>query len=405
MADLAIATPEREVFAAYLCDDISMQLLAPLVVERGWSQDMIFKGGIAASVRALGAMPCPELLIVDLSECSDPRADVQALADVCEEGTIVLAIGTMNDVGLYRDLLNAGVHDYLVKPLSADLMRAALIAAEEALNTPDDPEDIVPTGKGKTIITLGVRGGVGTSTLAANLAWLCAKAGQSTALLDLDLYFGTSAMQFDLEPGRGLADALENPARVDGLFLERAVVKPLDKFAILCAEAPIGSMHQPTDGALEQLVEAMKDNYQNVIVDMPRHTLADHSNVLETASDIIVVTDYTLTSARDCIRLKAHLKNYAPSANVHMVANKIGSTPSEVEPKDFENSIEHNISCTIPFDNKACLAAAQKGTILSDALPNSKVSQAFKEISELFSDDSDAKSAGAKSWLGKLMKK
>lgn len=400
-----MAKPDRETFAAYLCDDVSTQMLAPLVVERGWSQDMIFKGGIVASVRSLGAMPCPELLIIDLSECTDPRADVQALADVCEEGTVVLAIGDMNDVGLYRDLLNAGVHDYLVKPLSADLMRAALIAAEDVINAPDEQDEITPVGNAKNIITIGVRGGIGTSTLATNLAWLRAKAGQSTALLDLDLYFGTSAMQFDLEPGRGLADALENPARVDGLFLERAVVKPLEKLAILCAEAPIGSMQQPTEGALEQLVEAMKDNYLNVIIDLPKQTLAENSSVLETATDIILLTDYSLTSARDCIRLKAHFKNYAPTANIHVVANKIGNSPSQVDPKDFENSIEHNISHSIAFDGKACLAAAQKGTIISEAVPNCKVSQAFKGISEIFADDVDGASSSKRSWLGKLMKK
>lgn len=405
MADLALATAEREIFAAYVCDDVSAQLLAPLVVDRGWSQDMIFKGGIAASVRALGAMACPELLIIDLSESTDPRADVQALADVCEEGTVVLAIGATNDVGLYRDLLGAGVHDYLVKPLSADLLRAALAAADEALHAPDEPEEAAVSGDGKNIIVMGVRGGIGTSTLAANLAWLRAKAGQPTALLDLDLYFGTSAMQFDLEPGRGLADALENPARVDGLFLERAVVKPLDKFAILCAEAPVGSMHQPTDGALEQLIAAMADNYQNVFVDMPKAMLAEHSNTLEAASDIILLTDYSLTAARDCIRLKAHIKNYAPNAQIHIIANKIGNTPPEVEPKDFENSIEHNISHTIPFDSKACLAASQEGTIVSDAAPTSKMAQTFQEISTLFASDAEKEDSGKRSWLGKLMRK
>lgn len=405
MADLALAKAEREIFAAYVCDDVTSQMLAPLVVERGWSQDMIFKGGIAAAVRALGAMPCPELLIIDITDSADPRSDVQALADVCEEGTIVLTVGTLNDVSLYRDLLNAGVHDYLIKPLAVDLMRAALAAAEEALAVPDEVEEATPVGEGKNVFLMGVRGGIGTSAIAANLAWLRAKGGQPTALLDLDLYFGTSAMQFDLEPGRGLADALANPERVDGLFLERAVVKPLDKFSILCAEAPIGSVQQPTEGALEQLIEAMSDNYKNVFVDIPRHLLEQHSGILEQATDIILLTDFTLMSARDCIRLKAHIKNHAPNARLHVIANKVGNTPTEVEQKDFENSIEHNVSHKIPFDGKAFLAAAQKGTVVADTAGNSKASQTLKEIAELFADAAERDAASKGSWLGKLMKR
>ena len=405
MARAARAAGEREYFAAYVCDDVSAQLLKPIVAEHNWSPGMIFQGGIAASVRALGAMPCPEFLLVDISECHDPRADVQALADVCEEGTVVLAIGQTNDIGLYRDLLNAGVHDYLIKPLSTDLMRAAFLAAIEALDTSEEVEEETPTGDGNNVIVLGVRGGVGASSLAANIAWLKANQNQPTALLDLDLYFGTSAMQFDLEPGRGLADALENPSRVDSLFLERAVVKPHENLAILCAEAAVGSMHLPTEGALEQLIKAMADNYRNVIVDLPRQMLADHSSILQTASDIILLTDYTLCAARDCIRLKAHIKNYAPNTNLHLIANKVSNGGGEVEEKDFENSVEHNVAIQIPGDEKSTFMAAQHGTIVSEQSPASKLANSYKSVAGLFGPKSDDDGSDAKSWLDKLLKK
>src|SRR3546814_12142741 len=90
---------------------------------------------------------------------------------------------------------------------------------------------------------IGVRGGVGGSTVASSLAWLLAeKEHRSTALLDLDVHFGTGAMAFDLEPGRGLTDELENPSRIDGLFIERAMVRATERLAVPSAEAP---MHQP----------------------------------------------------------------------------------------------------------------------------------------------------------------
>ena len=89
---------------------------------------------------------------------------------------------------------------------------------------------------------IGVRGGVGASTIATSLGWLLGDAeGRSTALLDLDVHFGTGALAFDLEPGRGLTDAIENPSRIDGLFIERAMVKATDKLSVLSAEAPLNS--------------------------------------------------------------------------------------------------------------------------------------------------------------------
>ena len=110
---------------------------------------------------------------------------------------------------------------------------------------------------------IGVRGGVGASTIATSLAWLLGeKAHRSTALLDLDVHFGTGALALDLEPGRGLTDAIENPSRIDGLFIERAMVRANERLSVLSAEAPI---HQPlvTDGtAFFQLQEEMRNAFE-----------------------------------------------------------------------------------------------------------------------------------------------
>lgn len=396
---------DREKFAAYVCDDVSAQTLATVATEFEWSRDMVFMGGIAAGVRALGAMPVPEFLIVDISDSTDPRADMQALADVCDEGTIVLAIGALNDVALYRDLINAGVHDYLVKPLSNDHARMAFGSVEEILNAPEETTEEEIIGEGQNIIFVGIKGGAGASSLASNIAWLQAQDGKSTAILDLDLFFGTSAMQFDLEPGRGLIDALENPARVDGLFLERAVVKPLEKLAVLCAEAPLGSIPSPAEGALSHLVGAMAENYHTVIVDVPRQMLALHSEILTTATDVVLVTDFSLTAARDCIRVKAHIKNVAPNARIHLVADRVGQSTAEVEEKDFENSVEHAVEAKVPYDAKAALMATQKGKIIIDAAPSSKLSGAYKDVAKLLKPEGEETNDKNTGWLGKLLKK
>ncbi|WP_262691850.1 AAA family ATPase [Kordiimonas aestuarii] len=395
------ATGTRETYAAFVCDEISSQILLPVISERDWNPDMIFSGGVASAVRALGGMPCPEFLIVDLSESEDPRADMQSLADVCEPGTVVLALGTLNDVTLYRDLLHAGVHDYLVKPLTADVLRDAIRTAEEAMFADEEVDDTAPKGDTRQLVCVGVRGGIGTSTMVANLSWLFADQGKKTALLDLDLFFGTSAMQFDLEPGRGLSDALDNPRRVDGLFLERAVVKPHENLSILGCEAPIGGMSDPAEGALEQLVDALGENFDCVVVDVPRQLLGTHVDVLRSATDIVVVTDFSLTAARDCIRLLAHIKQIAPEADIYVAANKVGMVPSEVDEKDFENSIEHAVDVKIPFDVKAMMTATQRGTVIADDAPSARVSLSYLDLLRaVTSDDSIGKAT--KSWFGKL---
>ena len=127
---------------------------------------------------------------------------------------------------------------------------------------------------------IGVRGGVGASTIATSLAWLMGdKAGRSTALLDLDVHFGTGALALDLEPGRGLTDAIENPSRIDGLFIERAMVRANDKLCVLSAEAPI---NQPllTDGsAFFQLQEEIRHAFEGTVIDLPRQMLVQYPHL------------------------------------------------------------------------------------------------------------------------------
>src|SRR5690242_14345128 len=76
---------------------------------------LIMRGGIVKAIEYLGAQRSPHRLIVDISGVDLPLSQMQVLAEVCEPGVTVIAIGERNDVGLYRDLTEIGVSDYIVK--------------------------------------------------------------------------------------------------------------------------------------------------------------------------------------------------------------------------------------------------------------------------------------------------
>src|SRR5690606_17403563 len=118
---------------------------------------------------------------------------------------------------------------------------------------------------------IGARGGVGTTTIATNLAAIFAENySRTTGLVDLDPYFGSVALSLDLEPGRGMRDALEKPDRIDGLFLDRVMIKPSPNLSILSAEEPLQEAitSQPTSGHM--LFAALMEKFNVVVADMPR---------------------------------------------------------------------------------------------------------------------------------------
>ncbi len=397
----------REPFAAFVCDEDTLEMLQPVVEEMGWAIDKCNKGGLRNAVQTLSISASPNILLVDLSESGDPLNDINSLAEVCEPGTVVIAMGQVNDVRLYRDLIVSGLQDYLLKPFSPEQLRDVLAHAQAVINAPKHDVPQVEKPHVSTAV-IGTRGGVGASTIATSMAWLLSQEKERlTALLDLDVHFGTGALSLDLEPGRGLTDAIDNPSRIDGLFIERAMIKANDNLSLLSAEAPI---HSPmmTDGtAFFQLQEEFRAAFDCTMIDLPRDMLINYPHILGDVNATVIVTELTLASARDCIRLLSWLKSHAAQSKVYVVANKVQTNSLEIGRQDFESSIERKIDIMIPYDPKATSQAAKLGQALVESGKSSKASARIADLTNLVlgsvDGGADGDDAGGKvSFMDKL---
>jgi pilus assembly protein CpaE len=407
---------QREPFVAFVCDETTAEALRPIAVELGWSPEKVNKGGLRNAVQTLSVSASPNILFVDLSESGDPLNDINALAEVCEPGTIVIACGQVNDVRLYRDLVASGIHDYLLKPLNPDALRDTFAQAQAALAAPK----LAEAGADRphcSVAVIGTRGGCGASTIATSLAWLFGdKQGRATALLDLDVHFGTGALALDLEPGRGLTDAIENPSRIDGLFIERAMVRASERLAVLSAEAPISSPILSDGAAFYQLQEEMRSAFECTVVDLPRNMLVNHPHLITDVQVAVLVTELTLAAARDAIRILSWFKSNASQTQVIVVANKVQQPAVlEISRKDFEGSIERKIDIVVPFEPRIASQAAKLGKPLAETGKGAKSLAAFMDLARRITaitdsgdrDDTPAKSNKSgdrkgKSLLGKL---
>jgi pilus assembly protein CpaE len=403
----------RDQFAAFVCDEATLDVLRPLAVELGWKPEKCAKGGLRHAVQSLSITASPNILMVDLSESADPLNDINALAEVCEPGTVVIAIGKVNDVRLYRDLIASGIHDYLLKPLSPGVVRDTLTQAQAVFTAPKAHDPAAGKSHVSTAV-IGTRGGVGASTIATSLAWLFStEEKHTTALFDLDIHFGTGALSLDLEPGRGLTDAVENPSRIDGLFIERAMIRANENLAILSAEAPI-NMPLMTDGsAFMQLQEEFRQAFEMSVIDMPRSMLVNFPQLIGEIGVLVIVTEFTLASARDAIRILSWLKANAPQARVLVVTNKVQPGTAELSKADFEASIEAKIDVMIPYDAKAAANAAKLGKTFADANRATRAAASMRDLanvvlgasSEDFADDAKAGKAKKFDLMGMMSKK
>jgi pilus assembly protein CpaE len=333
---------------AFVVDGQSEASLKACLPNLSFPNATITRGGIAGAIQHLGAERSPECIIVDISGADMPASQMHDLAELCEPGVTVIAIGDRNDVGLYRDLVKAGVTEYIVKPVTPQLLAKALSPLPAA------PEGSPISRKlGTAIAVVGARGGVGTTTLAINLAWFLAdRQHRRILLLDLDLQNGDCALALNLRPTPGLREALTSPLRIDNVFLDRVVAVHSERLFVLSAEEPLRVDLEFEAEAVETLVRALRTQFHYVIADVPRIPAAPFRRALDTADIRVIVADQTLRSVRDAVRLRDALGDGDAAHRNLLVVNRSGEGGRQALTLEEMAKVELRPKVVIPFRPK-----------------------------------------------------
>src|SRR5215831_10262653 len=155
----------RAKLMAFVTDAQSEASLSSCLAHLSLPDTIIKRGGITRAIQYLATERSPETIIVDMTGVDMPASRMHELAELCEPGVTVIAIGDRNDVGLYRDLVQAGVSEYIVKPVTAQLLAKALLGESVS-----GEGAAIKRKRGKVVAIIGARGGVGATTLAIHLA-------------------------------------------------------------------------------------------------------------------------------------------------------------------------------------------------------------------------------------------
>lgn len=350
---------------AFVPDSESLSVLQRFALAQGWNTDCAKKGTVNDAVAYLADHPTPDFLLVDVPTADDAPDALDKLADVCDPNVKVIVTSTVDEYSFFRWLTEIGVHYYLLKPLTEENLQLALSATHEPASGEKAEK------KGKLIALMGARGGVGTSTVALNLAAAIGDVhGEHTALLDLEPQWGTSSLMLDLEPGRGLREALAKPDRIDSLFMERVMLKYSEHLSVLSSEEPFDEQIIFHEDAASSLLDESRKKYPMTLVDVQRDLNPFTLEVLQAADRVIIVTELTLISLRDAMRLNDFLKEKLGLKQVHFIANRQGMISKYEMPRaEFEKSLGTKLYGVIPFDLEAY------GKMASGELPVSKKTQ------------------------------
>jgi len=358
----------------------------------------VHTGGLAAAAEFYRSAPTPNLILVESKlPFDDLVATLDSLAEVCDAGTKVMVIGHSNDVRLYRELLKRGVSEYLVAPV--DVM--TIIGGISAIYRDPGSEKL-----GQAYAFIGAKGGVGSSTVAHNVAWTMARlVGSDVILADLDMAFGTAGLDFNLDPPQGIAEAVFGADRLDEVLLDRLLAKCEDHLSLLAAPAALDKAYDFGEEAFEQVLEIVQSNVPSVVLDVPHLWSAWVRKTLIAADEVIVTAAPDLANLRNAKAIVDLLRQARPNdAPPKLILNQVGVPKRpEIKPDDFAAALQVTPIATIPFDPLLFGTAANNGQMVAEASAKTVISDLFADVAQVITGRKELKKARKGLELGGLL--
>jgi pilus assembly protein CpaE len=342
------ATPlgrhDRPQFIGFVTDAASEAALRDGLADVLAETADIRRGGIRAAVTALAKITTPRILVVDVSGEDEPLASLGALSEVVEPDVCVLVVGDFDDITFYREVTRGlGAMEYVAKPLTRDLVARHFGPVVRG----SSPAASVMLG-GRVVAVTGAQGGVGTSVIAANLAWhIGVVRRRHTVLIDADLYRGTAAFLLNTAPGPGLKNALETPERIDTLLAERAAQPAGERLHVLASLENLTNPPVYAPRAAETLMDALRRRYNFIVADTPFNGQPFSMDLLGLSHQRVIVMLPTLVSIRDALRLLALPPGPLQVQRAVLVLNRVGMTGG-LQRRQVEEALGVKVDVVIP---------------------------------------------------------
>jgi len=357
-------------------------------------------GGINSAVQAYQSEASPNVVVVEShGDRNQIMAELASFAQVCQPTTKVIVIGHVNDVILYRELIKNGVSEYLVAPVSV------MQFIETIAHLYSDPK-AAPLGR--IIAFVGSKGGVGSSTIAHNVAWAISQnLNIETVITDLDLPFGTSALNFNQDGGGGIFEALGQPDRVDSTLMDRLMTKLGNKLSLLNGPSGIDREMAMDAHAVETVLNVVRHSAPMIAVDVPNVWAPWVRHTLLAADEVIITATPELPSLRNAKNLVDLLKAGRPHDRLpRLILNQVGVPKRpEIPAADFGKAIGVDPSIIIPHDPQSFGLAQGNGQMLFEVAPKSKSAEMLSDLAALVAGTQPKQAKPAKSGLSSLMQR
>lgn len=294
----------------------------------------------------------PDVLVLDLRGQAGLPSAVGAIKRRNPRIGIVI-VSTELDPALMLEAMRAGVSEFVTEPITAADLKAAI---ERVVGN----QVSSGTTTGQVLAFVGAKGGVGTTTLAVNVAVALA-AEKDAQVLMADLHVaahGDAALLLGVEPRFSIVDALENTNRLDATYLKGLVTRSKSGVDVLASpERP--SLRPPDNQHVRSLIERLSQTYQYVVLDVPRSDFGILDSI-EPVSAVTLVVNQELPTVRRAAQMAALLRQRYGKDRVNAVVSRYDAR-ADIGQEDIERVVGLPVWGVLPSDYRKVIAAANAG--------------------------------------------
>jgi pilus assembly protein CpaE len=339
----------------------------------------------------------PDLLIYELVEASDE--EFKLLQYFIENNTVgeIFVTSQKQDTEILLKAMRAGTKEFFPQPLNPQEVRTAL---EKFIKRRDQTKITDLPHNGRIIHVMGAKGGVGTTTIAVNLAMILAdvkKAG-SVALVDLNTVFGEIPLFLSVKPKYHWGHISSNLNRLDRTFLINAMAKHSTGVHILPSPSYLNGHPPVTADNMEQLLDMMQKNFDFIIVDGGQSLDGPALKAIEMSENTLLITLLSLpclTNTKNVLKSLSGMKTFQED-RLGLVVNRY-LKKSDLSIKEAEESVRNEIFWNIPNDYKTTMSAINRGIPLYNLSPKASITKNLVSLADVFLDE-DQKANKAKRW-------
>jgi pilus assembly protein CpaE len=318
---------------------------------------------------AQAGLSTADALLLDLrDQTALPRGLMEVKRQHPSTGVVIVA--SKLDPALMLEAMRAGVNEVVTEPLNqADLEAAILRVVTQKVTS-------IP---GEVFVVVGGKGGVGSTTVAVNLATVLARLDPgSTLLVDLHQTHGDAAVFLGAEPRFSVVDALENTHRLDEAFLRDLVLRTkAGPHLLASSDRPTVA---PADARrVRLLLDFASRQYRHLVLDVPRSDSALLDG-LESATKFVLVVNQELATVRGSARMASLLRQRYGRDKLVPVLTRY-DTAAAIGLEDVERVLGEPIRHVLPSNYRVALEALNKGRPLT--LDNhNKLASAFQAFAK-----------------------